>query len=60
MPNLNNLTTMELLDELDGFVDGSAQEVVDELKSREILSTDSDASVKHTGGIRPTNVPIVP
>jgi hypothetical protein len=60
MPSFDSFTTMQLITALEGHVHPNGEAIFNEIKSREIKSNDSDASEKHTGGVRPSNVPIVP
>lgn len=61
MPTNAEKSTTTLISELKALQEGQvAYDLAVELENRKILSTDSDASAKHTGGIRPEHLPLNP
>jgi hypothetical protein len=60
MPDLNNLTTIELLEGLAQYVHTSGQAIYAEIMSRKVEASDADDTPSSRGGIRPYNAPVVP
>lgn len=59
MPNIQNFTTVELLDALSQYVAPAGDVLFEELSSREIKENDEDDTEFHRGGIRPSHQPLV-
>ena len=54
-----NMSTMELLNELQQYILNPGMQYYNELLNREIKEEDDDDTEQHRGGVRPYHAPLV-